>query len=425
MGPGSARREGRGADEAGRDGACSLDLLEASDVPRAELRESDGLGELVASDAWVPSDQRVSEVSELFFRRPELNAVALVEDRRPVALLGRERLLLKLGQNFGYELYARKPVSRIADPSPLVLREDLGIAPALSSALGRAPERVYDEIVVVDREGAYLGLVQVRDLVQRQAMALAISAVEREAAVDRARDLEKLEHIRSEFLAHATHELRSPVNAIVALAELLRIHAANGDLEYLRQRLPLLVRSAASLRATVNNVLDLSRLKAGKITVVPTQVALAPLLDEVAATARLLVGERPIEVTCEAPGDLTIHTDSQKLRQILVNLASNAAKFTERGRITLGAAPAATGARLWVTDTGIGIRQTDLERLFVPFGQLEESLTKTHDGTGLGLVITRSLAHALGGDVAVESRHGHGSTFTVHLPHATPTGEVS
>jgi signal transduction histidine kinase len=397
-----------------------VEPIRTSDVPHAELRAADVLGQLVASDASVPPDQRVSEVSEQFFRRPDLEAVALVDDRRPVALLGRERLLLTLGRNFGYELYSRKPVSRIADPSPLILRQDLGIAEALASALGRAPERVYDEIVVVDREGAYLGLVRVRDLVQRQALALALSAVEREAALDRARDLEKLEHIRSEFLAHATHELRSPVNAIVALGELLRAHAAKGDLEYLRERLPLLVRSASSLRATVNNVLDLSKLKAGKVTVVPTQVALAPLLDEVAATARLLVGERPIEVACEAPGDLTVHTDAQKLRQILVNLASNAAKFTERGRITLGAAPAATGARLWVTDTGIGIRQADLERLFVPFGQLEEALTQAHEGTGLGLVITRSLAHALGGDVAVESRHGHGSTFTVHLPLTPP-----
>jgi signal transduction histidine kinase len=132
------------------------------------------------------------------------------------------------------------------------------------------------------------------------------------------------------------------------------------------------------------------------------------------------VGGRPIEVAIEVPPGLTVVTDRLKLRQMLVNLASNAAKFTEAGRITLAAAPAGGGAVLRVRDTGIGIRQEDLDRLFVPFGQLEEALTREHEGSGLGLVITRSLAHLLGGRVLVESRPGQGSTFTLELPAAPP-----
>ena len=178
----------------------------------------------------------------------------------------------------------------------------------------------------------------------------------------------------------------------------------------------MLLRAAATLRGTVNNILDLSKLEAGKteITIVPLQ--LASLAEEVAGLAALLAGEKPVEVRTEVPAELVLETDPQKLRQILVNLASNAAKFTERGAIVLRASADLEAVRIAVADTGCGIRAEDLPRLFVPFGQLEDAHTKTHAGTGLGLVITRSLAALLGGRVSVESRRGEGSTFTVELP---------
>jgi signal transduction histidine kinase len=135
--------------------------------------------------------------------------------------------------------------------------------------------------------------------------------------------------------------------------------------------------------------------------------------------ARLLAGDKPLAVVLDdgaAPAEFV--TDGLKLRQILTNLASNAVKFTDGGQVTLGAAAEPGGLRLWVADTGIGIRQEDLARLFTPFGQLADASSKQHEGTGLGLVITRSMVQLLGGRVEVTSRHGHGTTFTVHLPRA-------
>jgi signal transduction histidine kinase len=397
--------------QAGTPGAAGADP-EASPAPRM-------VGELLACDARVRPGDLVRDVADLFLARRELEAVALVDRTRPVGLLTRGRLLLKLGRSFGYELYARKPVSRIADPGPLVVPHDSGLADVLALALARPIDSVYDELVVVERD-AYVGLVAIRDIVLHQGVALARSAAERETAQQRASDLEKLEQIRARFLAHATHELRSPVNAIAALAELLRVHSDRDDVAYLRQRLPLLLRMVAALRTTVTNMLDLSKLEAGRTDVAVTRVEVAPLLDDVAATARLLAGDRPLEVRPDAAATLVVETDRQKLRQILLNLASNAVKFTERGTIVLGAAPDGTGARLWVADTGIGIREEDLARLFRPFGQLEDALTKEHEGTGLGLVITRSLAQLLGGRIEVASRHGEGTTFTLHLPPHAP-----
>jgi signal transduction histidine kinase len=197
-----------------------------------------------------------------------------------------------------------------------------------------------------------------------------------------------------------------------------------GDLAAVRDRLAMLRQTATGLRGTVNNILDLSRLEAGKMTLQAETVALAQLLDELAATTRLLIVSRPVEVVVdsrEAPS--TIQVDRQRLHQILLNLLSNAAKFTDAGSIELGAASSDGETRLWVRDSGCGIRTEDLARLFQPFGQLEDARTKTHAGTGLGLVISRSLARHLGGRIAVESRYGEGSCFTLHLPTGAPPEE--
>jgi signal transduction histidine kinase len=377
---------------------------------------SDHLGAFLTGDARVHPDEQVQHVAEVFFARPDLEAVALVRDGRPEGLLTRGRLLVKLARNFGHELYARKPVTRIADLSPLVLPEDTPLATAVERALTRPAGTAFDEVLVVSRSGGYLGHASIRELARQQGLALERSRLAHDAAVARTRDLEELERVRARFLAHATHELRSPVNAIAILAELVKMASERESMAQVREKVPMLLRAAATLRGTVNNILDLSKIEAGRAEVATAPLQLAPLAEEVADLARLLAGEKPVEVRTEVPAELVLETDPQKLRQILVNLASNAAKFTERGAIVLHASADHDAVRIAVADTGCGIRADDLPRLFVPFGQLEDAHTKTHAGTGLGLVITRSLAALLGGRVSVESRRGEGSTFTVELP---------
>lgn len=375
------------------------------------------VGELIVSAGEVSPAALVRDVAERFFRDARLDALAVVEGGRPVGLVTRARLLLTLARGFGHELYARKPIARIADAAPLRVEDDVDVAEAVARALRRADAAVYDEVIVVDAGGRYRGLLSVRQLVLHQGLALARSQAEREAAVARAADLEQLERERAQFLAHATHELRSPANAVVGVAELLRRHAEKGAWPQVAARLSLLQRAATALRSTINNLLDLSRLEAGRAEVELGPVEVGTLLGDVAETTRLLCGEKPVAVAVEARGaPPVVESDGQKLRQILLNLASNAAKFTDEGRVTLGAAAEPGGLRLWVTDTGLGIRDEDLARLFTPFGQLEDAREKRHEGSGLGLVITRSMAQLLGGRVEVASRFGEGTTFTVHLP---------
>jgi signal transduction histidine kinase len=375
------------------------------------------IGLLIASREEASPDDGVQEVAERFFRDPVMEAVALTDLGRPVGLVTRPRILLTLARSFGQELFARKPISRVADNAPLILPGSTGVVAAIDLALQRPVATVYDEVVVIDEEARYQGLLSVRALVLHQGFALARSLVEREAALSRAADLEELERMRSRFLAHTTHELRSPVSAVVVIAELIRRHAEREDWPMVAEKVPVLLRMASTLQTTVDNVLDLSKLEAGKETVELDDVDLGRVLQEVAELARLACHGKPVEVVV-APGPvpLRLRSDEKKLRQILINLAGNAAKFTERGRVTLGVAVDEGLVRLRVADTGIGIRPEDLPRLFTPFGQLDEVTTRGHPGSGLGLVIARSMAKLLGGRIEVESRHGEGSVFAVVLP---------
>jgi signal transduction histidine kinase len=381
------------------------------------------LGGLAVPREPITPEELVRDTAQRFFTDPELDALAVVSGGRPVGLVTRPRLLLMLARNFGHEVFARKPIARLADAGALVLPAEMPAVEAVSRALARPVAAVYDDVVVVEESGDYRGLLSVRRLVVEQGLALALSIVDREAALARAAELERMDAMRAQLIAHVTHELRSPVNAIAGLAELLRMACEKQSWDKVPERVELIRTSAASLRTIVKNGLDLMKMKAGKMEVAAQRVDLAPLVREVAETARVLLGPKPVRVAVRAPAaGPSVETDAQKVRQILVNLASNAAKFTDAGLVTITLEEEGRGARLAVSDTGIGIRDEDLPNLFVPFGQLEDAGTKRREGTGLGLVITRKLTELLGGSIELHSRYGQGSTFVVHLPPAPPPG---
>jgi adenylate cyclase len=174
------------------------------------------------------------------------------------------------------------------------------------------------------------------------------------------------------------------------------------------------------LLGLINQVLDLSKIEAGKLELAPERVNLAPLIDEVIGTARQLAEQNQNRLMLDAePGLGAITTDPMRLRQILLNLLSNACKFTKQGDVTLRARRLADGqhwVELAVIDTGIGMTPEQLGKLFQEFTQAEASIAKHYGGTGLGLAITRKLARMMGGDVTVTSEAGKGSLFTVRLP---------
>ena len=209
----------------------------------------------------VMPERPVREVVELLFEQAGAEAVALVDrDERPVGLAVRARVLLKLSHQFGWAVFAKRPIAEIADGAPLIVADDTSLAAAVEAALDRPGEEAWDDVLVVDGEGRLRGLLPVR-----QSTLLATVIVDRELARSRAAEAEETNRIRGQFLAHVTHELRAPVNALSGMLELVDRGLARGELDKARDRLAKLRGSVSSLRTLVNNILDLSKLEAGRM----------------------------------------------------------------------------------------------------------------------------------------------------------------
>jgi signal transduction histidine kinase/CheY-like chemotaxis protein len=228
---------------------------------------------------------------------------------------------------------------------------------------------------------------------------------------------------KSEFLANMSHELRTPLNAIIGYSEMLLEMAEELGQPELQPDLGKIRSAGKHLLGLINDILDLSKIEAGKADLFFENFDVAALIADVRATIEPLMVNKgnTLEVRCGSDLGM-MRSDQVKVRQALFNLLSNAAKFTEQGRITLQARRLAEGGREWlefeVSDTGIGITPEQVARLFQPFSQADASTTRHYGGTGLGLAITRHFCRMLGGDVAVASEPGKGSTFTIRLPQA-------
>jgi signal transduction histidine kinase len=232
------------------------------------------------------------------------------------------------------------------------------------------------------------------------------------------RQLEMVSQHKSQFLAGMSHELRTPLNAIIGLTEMMSTNVARFGTEKALEPLRRVRSAGTHLLGLINQVLDLSKIEAGKLELSPESVSLAPLIDEVIGTAGQLAEPNKNQLVVEAQeslGQLTV--DPMRLRQILLNLLSNACKFTKQGQVTLRVRKVADErVEFAVADTGIGMTAEQLAKLFEEFAQADASTAKRYGGTGLGLSITRKLARMMGGDVTVASEPGRGSVFTVRLP---------
>jgi GAF domain-containing protein len=242
---------------------------------------------------------------------------------------------------------------------------------------------------------------------------------------DKSRQLAEASQHKSQFLASMSHELRTPLNAIIGLTDMLVTNAARFGTEKALEPLQRVHRAGTHLLGLINQVLDLSKIEAGKLELNPQTVELAPLIDEVTGTAHQLAEQNKNRLVVEIPDDLgALTVDPMRLRQILLNLLSNACKFTKQGEVALRARKLVDGRdwiELAVADSGIGMTAEQQAKLFEEFTQADASTAQRFGGTGLGLAISRTLARMMGGDVTVTSELGKGSVFTVRLPGGTDT----
>jgi signal transduction histidine kinase len=237
---------------------------------------------------------------------------------------------------------------------------------------------------------------------------------------DKNRQLQLASENKSQFVSSVSHELRTPLNAIIGLTEMMVINAARFGTEKALEPLKRVNAAGTHLLGLINQVLDLSKIEAGKLELNPESVSLAPLIDEVIGTAGQLAEKNKNRLVVEAEKNLgAVTVDPMRLRQILLNLLSNACKFTKQGEVKLKARKVANGGN-WiefaVSDTGIGMTPEQQAKLFAEFTQADSLTARKFGGTGLGLAISRKLARMMGGDVTVTSQSGKGSIFTVSLP---------
>jgi len=231
------------------------------------------------------------------------------------------------------------------------------------------------------------------------------------------RDAEAANSAKSQFLASMSHELRTPLNAIIGYSEMLQEDAADRGESASVPDLQKIHSAGKHLLALINDVLDLSKIEAGKMQLYLETFDVAPLVEQVASTVRPLVEKNANRLAVRCAADLgTMHSDMTRIRQVLLNLLSNASKFTDHGLITLDVERAGPEVVFRVRDTGIGMTAEQVGRLFETFSQAEASTAAKYGGTGLGLAISRRFCQLMGGDVEVASAVGTGSTFTVRLP---------
>jgi len=238
------------------------------------------------------------------------------------------------------------------------------------------------------------------------------------------KDAEAANSAKSHFLASMSHELRTPLNAIIGYSEMLQEDAQDRNDAATVADLQKIHGAGKHLLSLINDVLDLSKIEAGKMQLYVEAFDVAPLIQQVATTVQPLVEKNGNRLTVRCAADAgAMRSDATRLRQVLLNLLSNASKFTERGEITLEVLRQGPTLVFRVRDTGIGMTPEQLGRLFEAFAQAEASTASKYGGTGLGLAISRRFCQLMGGDVAVESAAGKGSTFTVRLPADAPAAE--
>jgi PAS domain S-box-containing protein len=300
---------------------------------------------------------------------------------------------------------------------------------------GRQPEPIHVEVNVAPIP--YLGrdadLVIIRDISERKKAEAQIRALnedlERRVAertselADANARLVELDQLKSMFLASMSHELRTPLNSIIGFTGLLLMRMSGELNDEQSRQLTMVETSANHLLNLINDILDISKIESGRVELALARFDLPELVREVAKSFEPLAGQKGLALEVEAPEALEIESDRRRVKQVLMNVAGNALKFTEVGGVRMVVPPPEGDCvAVRVSDTGIGIPPEDIPKLFRPFQQVDMSSTKRYEGTGLGLYLCRKILALLGGEIAAASEPGKGSRFTITLPRTRPEG---
>ena len=405
-------------------------ILTLSDLPPDYIKVGSGLGESAPRElviAPISNHGKIKGVIEIGFLRPVserdvefMKLIGPAVGASVAAVLYRQRLQVALEeqQAMNEELQVQQEELRTANEE---LEEQ-------SRALEESQSALENQQAELEQTNEQLGEQAARLDLKNNALLQA-----QEQLRERALELERASRYKSEFLANMSHELRTPLNSSLILAKLLSDNAA-GNLNDEQVRFAQTIYSAGNdLLNLINDILDISKVEAGKLELVPEELALRRVIEGMARTFEPLARQKSLEFRFDVAPNVpaAIHTDRQRIEQILKNLLSNAIKFTDSGEVSLTVSATQDGwVQFAVQDSGIGIAPDQQDRIFDAFHQADGSTARKYGGTGLGLSISRDLTALLGGTLTVASAPGEGSTFTLSLPRngtvaATPPAPVA
>ncbi|RYZ07887.1 MAG: response regulator [Alphaproteobacteria bacterium] len=376
-------------------------------------------GDIARRVSFVTPETLAGEIALRFKNAADVDTFPVVRAGRPVGVITRERLtaMRKVGG-----LWERRPAAHFMNPSPIIVSENMALAEVSQVIAPISREALFEGIVTVDADGVYAGLAGAFELF-RTAIAVAeqrnrdLTSIAARLAAETEK-ANAASSAKSDFLATMSHEIRTPLNGVLGMAQALAMDGLAADQ---REKLDVILSSGETLTALLNDILDLSKIEAGKMEISTVDSNLKASLDRAASLFEPVAREKGIvlSVVREGGGPDWLSFDRVRVHQCVTNLISNAVKFTQTGRVdvrwSIGASPEGKPhrVRVSVTDTGIGMTEEALTRLFTAFTQADGSTTRRFGGTGLGLAITRKLARLMGGDVHVSSAVRQGSTFTL------------
>ncbi len=265
--------------------------------------------------------------------------------------------------------------------------------------------KVADELAVYRKK--------LEDLVHDRTRELGEKARELEHANIR---LQEIDRLKSVFLASMSHELRTPLNSIIGFTGVLLMGMSGALNDEQKKQLTMVKNSAQHLLNLINDILDISKIESGKVDLALEEFSLEDIIHETTSLFSQTVAEKNIDLLVDFPERITLFSDKRRVKQVIINLLNNAIKFTKEGYVKISCNKTDDFLELRVIDTGIGIKKEEMHKLFYPFQQIDESLTKKHEGTGLGLHLVKNLASLFGGEVSVRSEYGKGSEFIVKIP---------